>query len=402
MERYFKRRFASTTSSSDNVGSSSLIDVGISTYVDSSKESGLQDILANLIADLGLRPQMLDYDPNIRDEVRRAYLQKGSCQPKDHTFPQTDLSGIGQGRNNAFTEMGFRNWKKDKIRQHVGAVGTSLDCVRCLLRQGLPFRGYDKSDTSSNKGNYLELFQFLADHDEKVKAVVLENAPGNLKLIAPTVQKDLVNACATETIKKIIKDMDGAFFSLLVDESCDVDTTSNSLKEAIDTLFSREELCISMLRGQGCDGASNMKGEFNGNADIATFFTSCNSLVNIVGASRKRRDMLRDQLQKDVTEALEKDTFPTGQGLNQETCLKRPGDTRWNSHYGTLLSIISIFKSVVKVLKLIIEDGSTDNLGEANRSLREIQSFEFVFQLFFMRSTLRATNDLSQASLGMQ
>ncbi|XP_020421418.1 zinc finger MYM-type protein 1-like [Prunus persica] len=227
MERYFKRRFASTTSSSDNVGSLSSRDVGISRDVDSSKE-------------------------------------------------KLDL-----GCSDAFTFMGFRNWKKkDKIRQHVGAVGTSLDCVRFLLRQGLPFRGHDESDTSSNKGNYLELLQFLAHHDEKVKAVVLENAHGNLKLIAPTIQKDLVNACATETIKKIIKDMDGAFFSLLVDESRDVsvkeqmavvfryvdkngdvierfvgirhvsDTTSNSLKEAIDTLFSREELSISMLRGQ--------------------------------------------------------------------------------------------------------------------------------------------------------
>ncbi|KAI5314849.1 hypothetical protein L3X38_044025 [Prunus dulcis] len=178
------------------------------------------------------------------------------------------------------------------------------------------------------------------------------------------------------------------------------DTTSNSLKEAIDILFAREELSISMLRGQGYDGASNMKALVavaKGNADIATFFTSCNSLVNIVGASCKRRDILRDQLQKDVTEALEKDTFPTRRGLNQETCLKRPGDTRWNSHYGTLLSIISMFKSVVKVLKFIIEDGSTDNLGEANRSLREIQSFEFVFHLCFMRSILGATNDLSQA-----
>ncbi|KAL6286262.1 hypothetical protein ACE6H2_010652 [Prunus campanulata] len=99
MERYFKRKFASTTSSSNNVGNSSLRDVGISRDagiskdVDSSKESELQDIFANLIADLGFRPQMLDYDLNIRDKVQRAYLQKGPCQPKDHTFPQTDLSG---------------------------------------------------------------------------------------------------------------------------------------------------------------------------------------------------------------------------------------------------------------------------------------------------------------------
>ncbi|XP_016648870.1 PREDICTED: uncharacterized protein LOC103327491 [Prunus mume] len=215
-------------------------------------------------------------------------------------------------------------------------VDTSLDCVRFLLRHGLPFRGHDESDTSTNKGNYLELLQFLADHDEKVKVV------------------------------KIIKDMDGAFLSLLVDESHDVsvkehmavvfryvdkngdvierfvgiqhvsNTTSNSLKEAIDTLFSREELTLVAVT--------------KGNADIDTFFTSCNSLVNIVGASCKRRDMLKDQLQKDITEALEKDTFPTGRGLNQETFLKRPGDTRWNSHYGTLLSIIFMFKYVVKQL----------------------------------------------------
>ncbi|XP_008244225.1 PREDICTED: zinc finger MYM-type protein 1-like [Prunus mume] len=354
--------------------------------------------------------------------------------------------------------MSFRNWKKkERIRNPIGGVGTALDCVRFLLKQGLAFRGHDESGTS-NKGNYLELLQFLADHDEKVKVIVLENALGNLKLIAPTIQKDLVNACVTETIKKIIMDMDGAFVSLLVDESPDVsikeqmavvfryvdkkgdiierfvgiqhvsDTTSNSLKEAIDKLFSREELSISMLRGQGYDGASNMKGEFNGlktqilrenpcayyihcfayqlqlalvavtkgNADIATFFTSCNSFVNIVGASCKRRNMLRDQLQKDTTEAFEKDNLPKGRGLNQETCLKRPGDTRWNSHYDTLLRIISMFKYVVKVLKLIIEDDSTNNIGEPNRSLREIQSFEFVFHLFFMRSILGATNDLSQ------
>ncbi|KAI5323667.1 hypothetical protein L3X38_032739 [Prunus dulcis] len=71
MERYFKRKFSSTTSSLDNVGSLSSRDVGISrNVVGNSKESELQDVSANLPADLGLRPQMLDYDLNIRDELR--------------------------------------------------------------------------------------------------------------------------------------------------------------------------------------------------------------------------------------------------------------------------------------------------------------------------------------------
>ena len=48
----------------------------------------------------------------------------------------------------------------------------ALDCTRYLLRQCLPFCCHDESETSSNKGNYVELLQFLADHDEKVQVVV--------------------------------------------------------------------------------------------------------------------------------------------------------------------------------------------------------------------------------------
>ena len=41
-------------------------------------------------------------------------------------------------------------------------------------------------------------------------------------------------------------------------------TTALSLKAAIDGLFSRHGLSMSRLRGQDYDGASNMRGEFNG------------------------------------------------------------------------------------------------------------------------------------------
>jgi Domain of unknown function (DUF4371) len=42
------------------------------------------------------------------------------------------------------------------------------------------------------------------------------------------------------------------------------DTTASSLKIALEALFARHGLSISRLRGQGYDGASNMRGEFNG------------------------------------------------------------------------------------------------------------------------------------------
>ena len=43
-----------------------------------------------------------------------------------------------------------------------------------------------------------------------------------------------------------------------------MDTTSDALKEALLTLLDHHNLSISKIRGQGYDGASNMRGEFNG------------------------------------------------------------------------------------------------------------------------------------------
>ena len=40
--------------------------------------------------------------------------------------------------------------------------------------------------------------------------------------------------------------------------------TSAALKEALVNMLSNHKLSISMLRGQGYDGASNMRAEFNG------------------------------------------------------------------------------------------------------------------------------------------
>ena len=81
-----------------------------------------------------------------------------------------------------------------------------------LLRQGLSFCGNDESKDSSNQGNCLELLKFLVDHNEDVKVVFFKNAPENLKLIAPEIQKDIVNAAATEITNVIIKDIGDAFF----------------------------------------------------------------------------------------------------------------------------------------------------------------------------------------------
>ena len=82
------------------------------------------------------------------------------------------------------------------------------------MQQGLPFRGHDKSEVSSNQGNFLEFLKFVAEQNEDVRNVTLKNAPENLKLTSPAIQKDIYNASAIETTSAIIKELGDGLFSI--------------------------------------------------------------------------------------------------------------------------------------------------------------------------------------------
>ena len=106
-------------------------------------------------------------------------------------------------------------------------LNASIDYVRFILRQGLVFCGDDESDSSRNHGNFLEPLKFVAKHNNDIDFIALKNAPEILKLTAPSIKKDSINAITTETVDIIMKDIGDAFFSILVDESRDI-----SMKES--------------------------------------------------------------------------------------------------------------------------------------------------------------------------
>ena len=83
--------------------------------------------------------------------------------------------------------------------------------------------------------------------------------------------------------------------------------------------------------------------------------------------------------------------------MNQETNLKRPSDTRWESYYETILNLILMFPVVVDVLEIIKENGISDHKVEAQFIMRSILSFEFVFTLHLIKNILGITNELSIA-----
>ena len=131
---------------------------------------------------------------------------------------------------------------------------------------------------------------------------------------------------------------------------------------------------------------------------IASLLSVASNVVNVVGALSKRCDILHDKQFELVSKSLKHGDLSSGQGLNQETTVKRACDTRWCSHYGTLLRLINMFSSVIEVLEIIVEDGSISmQRYEATNLLESIQSFNFVFSLHLMRTILGITNELSQA-----
>ncbi|KAI5409149.1 hypothetical protein KIW84_054815 [Lathyrus oleraceus] len=87
--------------------------------------------------------------------------------------------------------------------------------------QGLAFRGNDESISSRNKGNFLELMNFLVNHNEDIYKV-WKNCRGNLKLTSPDIQKDIVKAAATVTTQVILDDLGDDLFVILINESRDI------------------------------------------------------------------------------------------------------------------------------------------------------------------------------------
>ncbi|XP_073045822.1 uncharacterized protein [Primulina eburnea] len=344
----------------------------------------------------------------------------------------------------------FHKQSKQMRNDYRIRLNDSIDCIRVLLRQGHSFRGHDETESSLNPGNFLIQLEFLGAHNKEINDVILTNAPKNCKLTSPDIQKDIVSACATETINVIIRDVGDSLFSILVDESRDVSTkeqmlvviryvdssghvnerfigiehvtgtTSLSLKAAIDKIFSRYNLSMSKLRGQGFDGASNMQDKFNGlkalilkdnpcafyihcfahqlqlaliaaakkNLPISNFFRIVGDVLNVVGASCKRSYLLREKHSDFTVKALERGDISSGRGLNQETTLQRAGDTRWGSNYNYLISLISMFSAVIDVLEIISEDDSSspDKKTEAFNLLESKKFTGFVSNITLMFS----------------
>ncbi|XP_051151839.1 uncharacterized protein LOC127265865 [Andrographis paniculata] len=399
MERFFSKAPKSFNSNIETSGAKDMID----NYNEKNNRAREVDISDDdIIVDPGLRKSIDSYPVGLRDELRRKYLVKGPCQPRGHNFPATKFGEIRRSfqdqwfktydwleysvskdaayclwcylfsnghkhGDTAFTEIDQRSnvdyvmmqkssEMEDTYRIRLTAV---VKVIRYILKQGLAFRGHDESTQSICRGNFLELYKWYGDNNDKVGKVIDINAPGNNQLTSPYIQKQIINACSSEVRSFILAEIEDKWFSLLIDEARDssikeqmslnVTDTSKSLKNSIDEFLAINGLSLSMVRGQGYDETSNMRGQFNGlkalilkenenayyvhclahqlqlviissvsqNGLVSNFFEYLSMIVNIVGASCKRRDELRQRQFDDLARHVELGDIATRKGMNQ-------------------------------------------------------------------------------------
>ena len=208
------------------------------------------------------------------------------------------------------------------------------------------------------------------------------------------------------------------------------DTAAITLKNELCVVLSRHNLNVSNIRGQGYDGASNMRGEWNGLQalfltdcpyayyvhcfahqlqlalvvasreviPIHKFFSKLTFIVDIVCSSSKRHDELQVVKLDEIAYLLEIDELEKGKGSNQIGTLKQAGDTCWSSHFSSICSLINMYDATCLVLEKNIVDGSTySQRGDADNAYKSLTSFEFILILYLMREIMGITNVLCQA-----
>lgn len=333
---------------------------------------------------------------------------------------------------------------------------TVLDVTRILLRQGLPFHGLSESSSfgSLNKGNFVEILEWYSARNPEILKVINQNASGSNQVTSPSIQKQMANACAAETTLAIVRDIGDNFFTLLVGESCDnpqqiavvlrfvnkrgevierllafidvEETSAICLKAKVDSLFAEHGLSLSRIRGQGYDGASNMRSELRGlmslvmkenssskyvhcfsqqlqlvvvavaesHHAISDFFSVVSMIVNTSGSSCKGADKLRQIEHDRIVQGLESGDIFSGRSKNQETSSATSGGTRWGSHYVTLIRLQAAWSSVLEVLQNVKE-----TRGIVKTLIMRMETYDFVFILHLMKLVLGITVELSIALL---
>ncbi|XP_075504412.1 uncharacterized protein LOC142541843 [Primulina tabacum] len=274
------------------------------------------------------------YWKRVNDGDRCAFLMHIGCNTSTHNNAVEyldNLMNIPRHIDKVINAQSSEAKQKNRLR-----LTATIESIRWLTLQACAFRGHDESPSSNNRGNFIEMINFIGKMNKNI-------------------QKDVLNIISNQVRAKIRKEIEDAKFCILVDEARDA---SNKEQMAIvlrfvDTEGFLRERFFAILHGY--DSARNMCGSWNGLQALFLKECSCAYYVHCFA----------HRLQLALTGTAEKE--------------------------------VSIC-SVITVLENILNYGASNSIcGEASGALIAMKSFDFIFILHLMHKIIGITNLLCRA-----
>ncbi|TYH02430.1 hypothetical protein ES288_A09G140000v1 [Gossypium darwinii] len=400
--------------------------------------------LSNLEHGPGLSKQIYEYLVNMRDEIRRTYIKARPYQPILSEYPASNSKKHPHYfQPSWFEQFSWLEYPPSKVAifclpcflfnsnpnlmNQVQHIEVSLDrqttqqilANRLRLKTRCAFRGYDESLGSKNRGNFLELLSLLASYDEKVEDV-LKSALQNASYTSSTIQKEIFQIYASRVRNVIREEIGDRKFNIIVAmkrETRQVKERFFDIVHVKDTVsLTLKNVIFNVLLQHRYDGASNMRGEFNGLqalilnncqyayyvhcfahrlqlalvaaarevVEVHQFFKDLSDIVNISLASFKRHNELQKAQAAEITRLID--------------TLQLPGETRWSSHLNSVTSLLKMYNASNTVLENLKNTCSNySQRGDAHNAYNRLRSFEFIFILHMMKEVLGITDNFCQA-----
>ena len=131
-----------------------------------------------------------------------------------HSFKSSVSHGSVVDQLHSANEAEIRN-RREYLRRIVATT-------QLLAKQNIPFRGHDEGTSSSNKGNFLECFEYLKQFDPFLQSY---SAPSHSTYLSPSSQNEIIECYAKEVTASIFKELrNSGMFSIMADEARDGNT----------------------------------------------------------------------------------------------------------------------------------------------------------------------------------
>ncbi|CAF3192960.1 unnamed protein product, partial [Rotaria sp. Silwood2] len=296
-------------------------------------------------------------------------------------------------------------------------------------RQAIGIRGHDESESSLNKGNFIEILKWASSTDPIVKSI-FEDITGNSTYLSPIIQNELIKIMADQVRRQITEKIKGKMFALLADESRDsggneqlsivvrVVVPTNDSKDIIQEYFiglirlhefdaqTLSKMIAAYLKKYGIelqsciaqcyDGASVMSGKCAG---VQTILRQSHMPQGIyIHCHAHRLNLVIIDIHSYfISSSVTNEYYQLAQeklALATSSKLKTWSDIRWDSRWSSVNAIMLNYESIVVALNDLIEEGDHRCI-DARGILSAIQEPLFIVTMVILNKLLGSIKVLS-------